>query len=338
MLQLALVGCAHIHTPSFVRMIKQRPGVAVKYVWDPTEARASKWAGELAAKIVRSPAKIWSDVDIAGVVICSETDLHKKLVLAGAGAGKHLFVEKPLGVGSRDSQAMADAVEKAGVKFQTGYFFRSQPVHRFIKEQIAKGNLGTITRVRGSTVHEGSLGGWFDAKPNDPAMDWRWMADPKRAGCGAFGDLGTHSLDILMWLLGDVVSVAAEIKSVTGRYGECDETGEALLKFAGGAVGTLSGAWLDHANPLSLLVSGTEGHAAVINGQLYFMSKKVEGADGKAPWTNLPPALPHAFELFLDALEGKPAELVNVRDAAKRVAVMEAAYAAARKGKWVAPR
>jgi predicted dehydrogenase len=49
---------------------------------------------------------------------------------------------------------------------------------------------GKITRARGSNCHSGSLGGWFD-------KEYRWMADPKIAGVGAFGDLGTHKLDIL---------------------------------------------------------------------------------------------------------------------------------------------
>ena len=131
------------------------------------------------------------------------------------------------------------------------------------------------------------------------------MADPAIAGCGAFGDLGTHVLDILLWLFGDVERVIADINVVTGRYGECDESGEGLMKFTSGVVGTLAAGWVDVANPVTLMVSGTEGHAHVDNGQLYFQSSKVAGADGKQPWTDLPPAWPHAFELFLDAVMGK---------------------------------
>ena len=53
-----------------------------------------------------------------------------------------------------------------------------------------------------------------------------YLADPKIAGVGAFGDLGTHKLDILMWLIGDIDSVSAQVKVVTGRYGDCDESGD----------------------------------------------------------------------------------------------------------------
>jgi predicted dehydrogenase len=328
---LAFVGCAHIHTPSYVGLLAKRPDVKVKYVWDHDAARAAKRASELKAKPVADSAEIWSDRGVAGVVICSETSRHRDLVLAAAKAGKHMFVEKPLGIAAAESAAMAAAVEKAGLLFTTGYFMRTQPHHLFLKEQVEKGAFGKITRARGSNCHSGSLGGWFDT-------EWRWMADPKIAGVGAFGDLGTHSLDILMWLLGDVDSVTAEIKVVTGRYGDCDETGEALLRFKSGVIGTLAAGWVDVDNPVSLLISGTEGHAAIIRDKLYVMSKKVPGADGRAPWTELPPALPAPMDQFVDAVSGKKvASLVTPHEAAARVSVMEAAYGGARGHTWVTP-
>ena len=328
---LALVGCAHIHTPSYAGLLAKRPDVKVKYVWDHDPARAAKRAAELAAKVVSDAAEVWSDRTVSGVVICSETNRHHDLVLAATRAGKPMFVEKPLGITSKESRDMAAAIEKAGLLFTTGYFMRTQPVHLFLKEQVEKGAFGKITRVRGSNCHSGSLGDWF-------GTEWRWMADPKVAGVGAFGDLGTHSLDILMWLLGDIASVAADIKVVTGRYGDCDETGEALLKFKSGVIGTLAAGWVDVDNPVTLLISGTEGHAAVVRDKLYFRSSHVKGADGQAPWTDLPPALPAPMDQFVDAVAGKKAtSLVTPREAAARVSVMEAAYAAARTQAWVSP-
>jgi predicted dehydrogenase len=231
---------------------------------------------------------------------------------------------------------MANAISKAGVIYQTGYFRRGDAVHVFLKDQIAAGAFGKITRVRASNCHSGALGGWFDSKPNDPANDWRWMADPKQSGCGAFGDLGTHMLDILIWLLGDVDQVTARVNRGTGRYGDCDELGEALFQFKSGTLATLAAAWDDVADPISLVISGTEGHAYVLKGALYFQSKHVQGADGKTPWTDLPPAQPAGFDAFLDAIEGKPhATLVSAREAAYRSRVMGAMYQSAVGNKWV---
>jgi predicted dehydrogenase len=339
MAKVAVVGCAHIHTPGFVNALKKRTDASVKYVWDHDPARAQVRAADLGVPVAGDVKQIWKDKEIDAVLICSETNGHKDLVLAGARAKKHMFVEKPLGITAKDAYAMAAAIDKAGVLFQTGYMQRCGPVQRFIREQIGKGSFGKITRARGSNCHGGALGGWFDSKPNDPANDWRWMADPAVAGIGGFGDLGTHSLDILIWLLGEVQSCTAQVDPGTARYPNCDETGEGLLRFQNGVIATLASAWDDVANPLTLLVSGTEGHAAMINGQLFFNSKHVEGADGKQPWTNLPAPLSPPFDLFLDAVNGqRDLPLVTAQEAAYRVAVMEALYEGARKGKWVTPK
>ncbi|HUT24102.1 MAG TPA: Gfo/Idh/MocA family oxidoreductase [Sumerlaeia bacterium] len=331
MIQVALVGCAHIHTPGFANKMKERPDVAVKWVWDHDAARAEKYATDLGAPKTENLSSVWTDPEIDAVAICSETNRHESLVLPAAKAKKHLFVEKPLGMGAKDAWAMARAIEEAGVLFQTGYAQRGDPIHQFLRAQIAKGSFGRVTRVRHSNCHSGSLGRWFDT-------DYRWMADPKIAGCGAFGDLGTHSLDILLWLMGDVVSATASVAVAVDNYDGCDEFGEGLLKFANGAVGTLASGWVDVANPVRCLISGTEGHAHVVSGHLYFQSAKVEGADGKEPWRDLPEPWPHAFDLFLDAVGGKKnLPLVTVREAAMRSAVMEAMYEGAKQGRWVAP-
>ena len=332
MRQIALVGCAHIHTPGFVKRLKGRSDVGVKCVWDHDPARAKKQADALAARAVVEVDEIWSDSEIKGAIVCSETDRHESLVLAGAAASKHLFVEKPLGMGADDAYRMADAIERAGVLFQTGYFMRGNPIHLFLREQIVDGSFGKITRIRHTNCHAGSLRGIFDA-------EWRWMADPAQAGCGAFGDLGTHSLDILLWLMGDVISVTADVAVATGRYGDCDEYGEGLLRFENGTIGSLAAGWVDVAHPVNLILSGTEGHAYVANGALYFQSDHVSGADGKEPWVELPEAWPHAFELFLDALVGEEdVPLVGAREAAVRSAVMEAFYRGARARQWVTPK
>jgi predicted dehydrogenase len=132
--QLAFVGLGHIHTPGFIRMLGERSDVVVKSVWDHDAERAARRAGELNAAVIAEVDAIWNDSTIDGVIICSETNLHKKLVLEAARAKKHMFVEKPLGIGARDAYAMAAAIDAAGVLFQTGLFMRGNPVHRFIKD------------------------------------------------------------------------------------------------------------------------------------------------------------------------------------------------------------
>lgn len=330
---VALVGCAHIHTPNFVKRLQSRPDIRVAAVWDHDADRARHNAATFGLAPGDLDA-IWRDRTIAAAIICAETDRHRDLVLAGAAAGKHLFVEKPLAAGAADADAMAAAIERAGVRFQTGYFMRGEPANLFLREQLARGAFGRVTRLRASNCHSGALRGLFDTA-------WRWLADPRVAGFGGFGDLGTHALDLLLWLRGEsptVARVTASVGTVTGRYGDCDEYGEGLLAFADGSIASIAAGWVDTSNPVSLEICGTEGHAWVVNGELYLQSPAIRGADGKAPWRDLPPRLPHAFDLFLDALTGREVPLVTAREAALRSALMEALYTAASQHSWIATR
>ncbi len=334
MTQIALIGGAHIHTPGFAKTLASTEGVATKYVWDPNPETAGARQAVTGGEVIDEPAKALADDDVAAVVICSETVRHGELVAAAVEAGKHLFVEKPLGMSGEDAWAMAEAIEKAGLIFQTGYFMRGRPEVRRVRELVRDGQLGKVTRLRLSLCHHGSLGGWFDT-------EWRWMADPKRAGCGALGDLGTHVLDLLLWITrGDAVEACTgHVAVVTGRYDDCDETGEGMIRFASGALATVAGGWVDRANPNFLEVSGTEGHARITGNELFLTGEKLTNGDGKTPVTDLPEPWPHAFDLFLAAVKGeKDVPLVSPREAAERNVVMDAIYQGARQEKWVRPQ
>lgn len=147
MVHVALVGGGHIHTPGFVKRLQNRPDVTVKAVWDHDTQRAQRWAGELGCPAFSEIDRIWADNEIRAVVVGAETNRHEPLVLAGAAAGKHLFVEKPLGLGAQDAYRMARAIESAGVLFQTGYFLRGDPIHQFLREQLSAGSFGRVTRL-----------------------------------------------------------------------------------------------------------------------------------------------------------------------------------------------
>src|SRR5579872_917425 len=94
---VALAGAAHIHTGSYVRALRTH-GIKVKSVWDADEKRAKPLADRVGATVIKSDHEIWTDPEVKGVLVLSETSLHRRLVTAGAKAGKHLFVEKPLGI------------------------------------------------------------------------------------------------------------------------------------------------------------------------------------------------------------------------------------------------
>jgi len=152
---------------------------------------------------------------------------------------------------------------------------------------------------------------------------------------GAFLDLGAHPLDLIVDtyvpVLGEVTKVAASLGNQFGSYGtEIDEYGTGLLTFASGATAVLSASWVDAKFHAPIEVYGIEGQIQVMDGKVHYYSEKVEGADGKRV-TDLPPAGPHAFDLFWDKLLGKPlaVPLVGVEQAALSSSLMERMYQAA---------
>ena len=122
MTNIAFLGVAHIHTPGFIENIKKRPDTTITHIWDHDAERAGKRAEETGAKAVADFQTILDDPTVDAIIVCSETNRHEELVIPTAHAGKHVFVEKPLGYASSDAYEMADAIEKAGVLFSTGYF------------------------------------------------------------------------------------------------------------------------------------------------------------------------------------------------------------------------
>lgn len=321
----AFLGVAHIHTPGFISTINKRSDVACKLVYDHEADRAEARAAQLEAKVA-TIEEICADPEITSVVICSETARHLPLIEAAAQAGKHIFAEKPLATTGEDAVKMQKLIEKAGVTFQTGFFMRSAPQTQFLKREVAAGNLGDITRMRHTNCHSGALGGWFD-------KDWHWIADPKEAGGGGFADLGAHSLDIILYVLrpvcGKVTRTLGMIGTQTKRYGEIDEYGAGLLHFESGAIADVAASWVDAKLHAPIEIHGTKGQIIVTDGKVLYYSD-VTGAKGEEV-TDLPPAAPHAFELFWDKLEGKDlaVPLVGVDEAAEESAVMADLYKSA---------
>jgi predicted dehydrogenase len=317
---LGWIGTAHIHTPGFTSEALKR-GLGCAGVWDHDAARAKKNAEKLGGP-VREISELAQDPAVTGYVICSETVHHLDLVQQLVGSGKPMFIEKPMGFSGEQSLAIMKLLEEHGIVFQTGYFSRGQASFRALKQKVDEGFFGEITRVRASNCHSGALGGWFDT-------DWRWMADRSQAGVGAFGDLGTHVLDLLMWMFGGITSATGVLGLGTKRYEGCDELGEALFKFSNGAIGTLAASWDDVADPVRIQVCGTKG-AATLGSELL-----VAGSDGKFAKVELGESVPSGFTAFLDHLDGKTVELVTPREAANRDIVMDAIYKGAESQSWV---
>jgi predicted dehydrogenase len=179
--------------------------------------------------------------------------VHAEPTLAAARAGKHVLCEKPLGLTAAQSYELWQAAEAAGVRHLCGFNYRFVPAVRLARELLEAGELGEVVHFRARYLQSW---GWDAA----PAL---WRFDPVQAGTGALGDLGTHVIDLARYLVGEIVSVSARVRTIVpGRA--VDDHFVATVEFAGGVVGTLEASRLARGriNSHAFEVNGSKGSLA----------------------------------------------------------------------------
>lgn len=151
----------------------------------------------------------WREVierdDIHIVDICAPGWMHAEIAVAALEAGKHVLVEKPLANTLAEAELMTAAAAKArtkGVQSMIGFNYRRVPALALARELIAEGRLGTIRHIRAAYLQD-----WL----SDAQSPMTWRLRKETAGSGALGDIASHAIDQVLFLLGDAVT------EVTGR-------------------------------------------------------------------------------------------------------------------------
>jgi predicted dehydrogenase len=202
------------------------------------------------------------DIDI--VDICAPGFMHAEIAIAALAAGKHVLVEKPLANTLAEAEAMAEAARKArarGVQSMVGFNYRRVPALVLARELIAEGRVGTVRHVRAAYLQD-----WL-ADPESP-MSWRLRREA--AGSGALGDIASHAIDQVLFLLGDhITEVSGRTHTFTthrpGAHGReevtVDDAVWATLTLASGAIASVevSRVATGQKNSLKLEIYGDRG-------------------------------------------------------------------------------
>lgn len=202
------------------------------------------------------------DIDI--VDICAPGFMHAEIAIAALAAGKHVLVEKPLANTLAEAEAMAEAAREArarGVQSMVGFNYRRVPALALARELIAEGRIGTVRHVRAAYLQD-----WL-ADPESP-MSWRLKREA--AGSGALGDIASHAIDQVLFLLGDhVTEVSGRTHTFTthrpGARGReevtVDDAVWATLTLASGAIASVevSRVATGQKNSLKLEIYGDKG-------------------------------------------------------------------------------
>ena len=146
----------------------------------------------------------WHDIidnpDIQVVDICTPNNAHAEIAIAAANAGKHIICEKPLALTPGQAKEMYLAAEKNHVRTMVAFNYRKTPAIQLAKKYIDEGAIGNILDFRGTYLQD------WSADPASP-LSWRFQKDI--CGSGALGDIGTHVVDIMRFLVGDFKKVNA---------------------------------------------------------------------------------------------------------------------------------
>jgi predicted dehydrogenase len=195
-----------VHTQAYARIPHHYPDAflfpELVAVADEVPGRAEQAARQFG---FRKPYRDWRDIaedpDVSAVSITAPNFLHREIGVAMAEAGKHIWIEKPVGLTSSDARAVADAASAAGVQSGVGFNYRNAPAVAAARELIEQGQLGTITHARFRFFSD------YAAHP-DGALSWRF--ETERGGNGVLGDLASHAVDLAAFLLGDIESLVAD--------------------------------------------------------------------------------------------------------------------------------
>ncbi|MGC8962193.1 MAG: Gfo/Idh/MocA family protein, partial [Candidatus Bathyarchaeia archaeon] len=169
-------------------------------------------------------------------------NLHAEPCIEAAERGKHILCEKPLARTAEEAKPMVEAVKKANVKHMVGFNYRFVPAIQVAKKLIDDHVIGRIYHFHGRYLQE-----WI-MDPNFPLV-WRLVKEV--AGSGALGDLGAHVVDLAHYLVGDIASVTAVMRTFIeerplpedpkkrGKV-DVDDAFESLIEFKNGAIGHIS--------------------------------------------------------------------------------------------------
>lgn len=186
---------------------------------------AENWGWE---EVVTDWKKVVERKDIDIIDICTPTFLHKDIVIAAALNGKQIFCEKPIALNYAEAKEMYEVAEKAGVLHYLNHVYRRTPAVAFAKQMIEEGKIGRIFHWRGTYLQD-----WI----TDPEFPLTWHLQSKFAGAGPHYDLNSHSIDLARYLIGEVDSVSAIMKTfITKR----PLPGAGAGTFKSGSAGTVN--------------------------------------------------------------------------------------------------
>ncbi len=282
--------------------------------------------------------------DIDAITICSPSGAHLDPALAAAKAGKHVVVEKPLEITTERCDQIIRATNAAGVKLGVTFQSRFHQASQLLKQAMNDGRFGTVTL--GDAYVK-----WFRSQQYYDSGAWRgtWQLD----GGGALMNQAIHSVDLLLWLMGDVVDVQARTATMTHQRIEVEDVAVATLQFRSGALGVIEATTTAYPGSLKRIEICGSGGMAILEEedikQWQFLNEQPSDAQVREQFAaktktgggaSDPAAIGHHghtqfFNDFVTAVKQNREPSINGIEGRKSVEVIEAIYRSAKERRTI---
>jgi UDP-N-acetyl-2-amino-2-deoxyglucuronate dehydrogenase len=271
------------------------------------------------------------------VILGSPSGLHAAQGIAAAQQGLHVLTEKPIEIATARADALITTADEAHVQLGVIFQDRTKPHIRQLKTWLDQGLLGKPLFVDARV-------NWY--RPPEYYSNSRWRGTLALDGGGALINQGVHTVDLLLWLFGDVVTVQARTATLLHKI-EAEDTAVAILEFASGALGTMYATTAAYPGyPRRIEITGTEGTVILEHDQIVavnlrnpaaasesaalvaFASDKNQSASSAA----VSDFRGHqaVLEDFLQSLQQNRAPHCDGREARRSLALVETIYRAAK--------
>lgn len=281
-MRIGLIGCGGIAKQKHLPSLKANENKADLVAFcDLIEERAAKAAAEYGAegaKVYTDYHKLLADPSIDVVHVLTPNVSHCQITVDAFAAGKHVMCEKPMAATTSDAQKMMDAWKKSGKQFTIGYQNRFRPEVQTLKHSCEKGELGDIYYAEAFAIRRRGV------------PTWGVFPDKAKQGGGPLIDIGTHSLDMTLWMMDNYkpVSVTGSVFYKLGSleqategniFGpwdtktfEVEDSAFGFVKMENGATIEVKASWainMMDAREASTTLCGTLAGAEIHSGQSY---------------------------------------------------------------------
>ena len=190
--RIGIIGCGGIANGKHMPSLKQLPNVKMVAFCDIIEERALKAKadyGSADASVYTDYKKLLEDKSIDVVHVCTPNRSHSFITVDALEAGKHVMCEKPMAINSAEAKKMLDAAKKTGKKLTIGYQTRQTAGAQYLKTEAMNGTFGDIYYAKATALRRRAV------------PTWGVFLNEYEQGGGPLIDIGTHSLDLTLWIM-----------------------------------------------------------------------------------------------------------------------------------------